>query len=434
MTDAAPDAPVAAPPAAPAPPGDGATREGERLPGLDLLRGLALLGILPANLPSFALPAAPSDDVVHFMSPAVSEAVAIGVLRTLVAEKFITIFALLFGVGLALQRGRALARTDDGFYPRTLWRLTLLAGLGLAHAIFVWHGDVLFYYATIGAAALAVSSLPPRILLGAGGAALLVPPLVLLGVAGVIGTLGDASGPATLEAALAAPDVGVGFGTGVGREVAIFRSGTYLEQLSVRAATWLFIFGSVVMFYGWRILGLFLFGMAAHALGLLSPGPRERAVLRRLLVGGLVVGLPIEVYQGVLHAGGPLPVAFGLRLEALHQVGSLSLALSYAAAVLLVPAAWCSRAPLRWVGNIGRTALSNYLSQSLICTFMFYSWGLGLFATLTRAQLWGVAAIVWSVQLVASALWLRWFVMGPVEWVWRTLTWWRVQPFVRRAA
>lgn len=438
MTEPARDPPASAPPApAPVPPGEGATREGERLPGLDVLRGLALLGILPANLPSFALPAAPSDDVVHFMSPAVSEAVAHGVLRAVVAEKFITLFALLFGAGLALQRGRSLARADEGFYPRTLWRLLLLGGLGLAHAILVWHGDVLFYYATIGVAALALSSLAPRWLLGLGGVSLLVPPIMLVGAAALIEAFGvpggmEVGGPPTLEAALAAPHLDGGLGVGVGREVAIFRSGTYPEQLSVRATHWLYVFSSVVMFYGWRVLGLFLLGLAAHRLGLLSPGPRERTVLRRLLAAGLVVGVPIEVYQGVLHARGPLPVAFGLRLEALHQLGSLSLALVYASAVLLLPTTWYARAPLRWLGNVGRTALSNYLSQSVLCTFVFYSWGLGLFATLTRAQLWGVAAIVWVVQLTVSALWLRWFVMGPVEWAWRSLTWWSPQPLVRR--
>lgn len=432
MTDVAPDAPAPAPAPALA---DGATREGERLPGLDVLRGLALLGILPANLTSFALPSAPSDDVVHFMSPAASEALAHGVLRTLVTEKFITIFALLFGAGLALQRERALARGGEGFYPRTLWRLMLLAGLGLCHAIFVWQGDVLLYYAIIGVGALAISALPPQPLLVLGGASLLLSALILLSVASVVGSWMDAPGPATLVEALEHPDVAGGIGGGVGREVATFRSGAYLDQVQTRAGIYVAIFGSVVFFYGWRVGGLLLLGMAAQKLGLLSPGPRERAVLRGLLVGGLLVGVPIELYQGVEHAAhGPLPVAFGMRLEALHEVGSLSLALAYASAVLLLPAAWYSRAPLRWLGNVGRTALSNYLGQSLVCTFVFYSWGLGLFATLTRAQLWGVAAIVWAVQLTVSALWLRWFVMGPVEWVWRTLTWWSPQPLARRAA
>lgn len=416
-------------PAPPTPPA-GPTREGSRIAALDVLRGVAILGILPANLPTFALPAAAADDLVHFMSPAPSEAVAFGVLRALVTEKFVTLFALMFGVGLALQRSRATG--DPRFYPRTAWRLALLLAIGVAHAVLLWHGDVLVYYATIGVAALALSWLPPRALLGLGGAALLIPPLILLGVAPWLEP-GHPSGPATLAAALADPAAGGGGFTGVGAEVLAFREGAYVDMLTTRVGHWLQVAFAVVLFYGWRIVGLFLVGMSAEQLGLLAPGERQRRALRVLLVAGLAVGLPIEVWQAVVKAGGPLAFAWLLRVEAVHHVGSLALATAYASAVLLLPATWLPRAPLRWLGAVGRLALSNYLGQTVVCTLIFYSYGLGLFARLTRAQLWGVALVVWAAQLALSALWLRRFVMGPVEWAWRSLTWGRAQPFVRRA-
>lgn len=434
MTDAAPNSP---PPVAAPTPLTGPLREQGRIAALDVLRGVAILGILPANLPSFALPAGPSDDVVHFMSPATSEAVAFGLLQALVSEKFITLFALLFGAGLALQRSRAQVRVE--FYLRTAWRLSLLAGIGLAHAVLLWHGDVLFYYAAIGAAALALSWLPPRALLGLGAAALLVPPLLLVGLS-QLGPLlggGDLHGPPTLAAALADVDAGGGAGgagvLGVGAEVHVFRDGAYLDMLAARVPLWLMIAFSVVLFYGWRIAGLFLIGVAVQRLGLLTPGAGERRVLRASLAVGLAVGAPIEVWHAVVKAAGPLPLDRILRVEAVHQAGSLALAAAYGSAVLLLPTAWLARAPLCWLGAVGRVALTNYLGQTVVCTLIFYSYGLGLFATLTRVQLWAVAAVIWAAQLALSALWLRWFLMGPVEWAWRSLTWGRAQPLVRRA-
>ncbi|MCO5169571.1 MAG: DUF418 domain-containing protein [Planctomycetes bacterium] len=426
MADGDPEA-TAAPPLDPTPAGP--TGERQRIVALDVLRGVAILGILPVNVLSFALPAAVIEDAVHFMSPARSEAWAHGLLQTLVSYKFITIFALLFGAGLALQRSRAGA--DASFYPRTGWRLALLAGLGLLHAFGLWHGDVLFFYATIGAVALALSWFPTPALLALGVlGAVVIPSVVLLLVSLV--PVPVELGPRTLEAALAAPDAAGAVGSvGIGREVEVFRGGTYLEMLGVRAVHWLYQLGAMLMIFGWRVAGLFFLGIAAERLGLLRPDERGRRVLRWMLVLGLVIGLPVELWQATVKATGPVPYAALLRVEAAHQVGSLALALAYAAGVLLLPAAWLPEAPLRWLSNVGRLALTNYLGQTVICTTIFYAYGLGWFATLTRVQLWGVAVAVWVVQLALSALWLRWFVMGPVEWAWRSLTWLKVQPLRR---
>lgn len=427
MADGAPDPAPAAPPLDPTPAGP--TREGQRIVALDVLRGVAILGILPVNVLSFGLPAAVIEDPVHFMSPARSEAVAHGLLQALFGYKFITIFALLFGAGLALQRARA--ADDPAFYPRTGWRLALLAGLGLAHAFGLWHGDVLFFYATIGAVALALSWFPMPALLALGLLGAVAAPagvLLLMSLAPVPAEVG----PRTIEAALAAPDLAGAVGPiGLGREVEVFRGGSYVEMLGIRALHWLYQLGAMLLIFGWRVAGLFFLGIAGQRLGLLRPDERGRRVLRALLVVGLVVGLPLEVWQAVVKATGPAPHATLMRVEAAHQVGSLALALAYASAALLVPAAWLPRAPLRWLSNVGRLALTNYLGQTVICTFVFYSYGLGLFATLTRVQLWGVALAVWAVQLALSALWLRWFVMGPVEWAWRSLTWLKAQPLRR---
>jgi uncharacterized protein len=407
-------------------PAPGATREEERIPALDVLRGVALLGILQVNLYSFALPAAPADDVVHFMSPARSEAAAHFVVHALFQEKFITLFALLFGVGLSLQH----ARGGEGFYPRTLWRLALLGGLGLLHGLGLWYGDVLFVYATIGLGALVLVWAPPAALLPIGALSLALPILLMLSFS--LFDLPASEGPRTLEQALAQPDLRGSVGpVGVGREVEVFRHGSYGEMLAIRAEHWGFMLVAVLMVYGWRIAGLFLVGMGAHKLGLLRPEGRARVALLALVGAGLAVGLPIELWTALVRLHEPARTAVLMRVEALHEVGSLLLALAYASTILLLPPAWLAR--LRPLGNVGRLALTNYLGQTVVCTTVFYAYGLGWFATLTRAQLFVFGLAVWALQLALSALWLRWFVMGPVEWAWRSLTWGKVEPLVRRA-
>lgn len=416
-------------------PGPGATREEERIPALDVLRGLALLGILQVNLYAFALPAAPSDDAVRFMSPAPTEALAHGVVSALFQEKFITLFALLFGAGLSLQHARGLARNESGFYPRTLWRLALLGGLGLLHGLGLWYGDILFIYAGVGAAALVLVWAPPAALLPLGAVALAIPILLMLLFSLAVGLPGvpaEEVGPRTLEQALAQPDLRGPVGpVGVGREVLLFRGGTYADMLGVRASMWATMLAAVLMVYGWRVLGLFFVGMAAHKLGLLAPDARRRPVLLALVGLALAVGLPIEVFTALVRLREPTDTAFVMRLEALHSVGSLCLALGYAATVLLLPPAWIAR--LRPLGDVGRLALTNYLGQTVVCTTVFYAYGLGWFATLTRAQLFWFGVGLWVVQLALSGLWLRWFVIGPVEWAWRSLTWGKVEPLRRRS-
>jgi uncharacterized protein len=381
--------------------GPGPTRDDERIAALDVLRGVAILGILPANLPSFAYPMAVCEDVVHFVSPAPSEAVAHGAMMLLIHFKFISIFSFLFGAGLALQRSRD---ASSAFFPRTAWRLALLAGLGVLHAVLLWPGDVLLYYACIGALGLAALGLAPRWLLVLGGALLIVPIGLSLLAAPLLSVAPDLAGlgasPRTLDAALAAPDV-----AGIGREVMTFRSDDYVAMLRVRVGAWAMFLIAVIIFYSWRIAGLFALGMAAFKLGLLAPDDARRAWLRRLRLVGLVVGLPIEVAHAVAAARDVGTLSQKMLLHAAHEVGSLGLMAAYVSTVLLLSPATIAR--LRGLAAVGRLALTNYLGQTIICTTLFYGYGLGLYASVTRAQLWLVALAVWTLQVLLSLLWLR---------------------------
>jgi uncharacterized protein len=384
--------------------------EAERIPALDVLRGIAILGLLPANLPAFALPLRVTGGPVHFVSPAANERVAFAAQQLFVSEKFITIFALLFGAGLAVQLGGRQASV-----LRTYRRLALLAGIGLAHVALLWSGDILFFYAAIGAVAVIALRIPigPRLALGA--AAALVPFAVALVKAFDTDLGGSLAGPTTIEAALAAPTRG-----SVGAELLLFRSDDWIAQAAWRVHTWTHLAAWVATLHAWRLLGLFLLGSVALEAGLFRPGRSAHA--RRAVIFGLAIGLPLELGYTAFKVQ-DLPYGPHMGFVAMHELGSLALACSYTGALLLVPGPWLLCGVFRWLGGVGRLALTNYLGQSLVCTTIFCGYGLGLYGAVTRTELWLVAGLLGCAQLLLSQLWLRWFVMGPVEWLWRTVTW-----------
>lgn len=405
-------------------PAKGPVPEEERLPALDVLRGLAMLLILPANLPSFAWPLA-LHDRTHVASPAQSEAWAHALVRVVVDLKMLSLLALLLGAGIALQRARA----DDraGYLRRGLSRHAVLAVIGLVHALGLWYGDILFPYAVIGCVAVAVIGawgvrpLP----LAAGGLVtigLAVGMTALLGLGAVASGFQD-TGPATVEAALAAPSAGAeGLAPGAGEHIRLVREGRWGEAFLPRLDAWFQMLGACLLVYGWRVLGLMLLGAAGHAAGLLRPDPaqRPRALLVRLACVGLGGGVPLEVLRAAALARlEPTQLGWWL-VEACHQVSALLVPVGLAAAVLLLPKGAFASAPLRALANVGRLALTCYLSQTLLCTLLFDGRGLGLYASVTRVQLLGLAAALTALQLVGATAWLRSFRMGPAEWLWRT--------------
>jgi len=416
------------------------TGEGERLHALDAIRGVAILGIVPANLPAFALPAA-AEDRVHYVAGGAGEEVAFFVLNALVDFKFITIFSILFGAGIALQAERADAsgREFFGFYA---WRLVLLAGIGLLHVVLLWYGDILFHYAAVGVVAMLAVRLAPRWQALAAAGLVLVPVLIFAAFAGLFAaqpglTAGATAGPETLSAAVAEVEAGeaaaglAGLGH-PGRETLLFREGPYLEQVVWRLGSWLVLLFTVLIIFSWRLLGCFLIGMALLRARVFHDPGAHRGLLWALVGVGALIGLPGEAARAAWLLEDP---AYGARmaLEATQQLSSLALALGYVALVLLLPAAWSARGPLRPFAAVGRTALTCYLLESVIGVGLFYSFGLGWFGRLTRLELGGAALAIMAALPPLALLWLRCFRLGPVEWAWRSAAYGKLQPLRRRS-
>ena len=409
-----------------APPRAAPVRAGERIAALDVLRGFAVLGILAMNVQSYSMITA------AYVNPMANDKGAgIGFAVWLLSHvffdtKFMSIFSTLFGAGMALMSERAAARNASAtgvHYRRQFWLLVL----GLAHAHLIWYGDILVPYALCGFILYSLRNLKPRKLLIAGFAMTAVTPLIFLFTAWSMQywppevvdamELGWAPPAAVAEA-----------------EIAAYQSG-WLDQMAQRVPAALSLETAVfLLVFLWRSGGLMLVGMGLYKLGVLS-AKRSSAFYRRMAFAGFGLGLPIVV-AGVLY-NTHHDFAFEhsqFQGQTFNYVGSLGVFLGYIALVMLaVQHGWLPGLQRRLTAA-GRMAFTNYISQSVICTLIFYGHGLGQFEQVSRLGQFGIVIAIWAAATgIWSPWWLARFRFGPLEWLWRSLTYMKFQPMAVRS-
>ena len=397
--------------------------ESERIGSLDVLRGFALLGILPMNIGSFSMPAA------AYFNPTVYGNLEgadywVWLVTHLFADlKFMAIFSMLFGAGIVLmdQRCRAKGIPFTGLHYR---RMVWLVLFGILHANLLWYGDILYWYGLCGMLVVLFRSLSPKWLTLSGLLFLAVASGFLLSA----GLTLDQWPPEAVEEAnrdlRPSPEA-------VETEVEAYR-GTWLEQMQERIPEAREMESSAFLFWAlWRVAGLMLVGMALFKLGVFS-AERSLAFYRIWILVAVGIGLPIVGY-GVhwnFARDWASPTFFFLGSQ-FNYWASLLVALGWVSVVMLVVKARRLTRLTEPLAAVGRTAFSNYILQTLICTTIFYGHGFGLFGSLERTAQLGVVVAVWTLQLVISPLWLRKFRFGPLEWLWRTLVYLQPQPFRR---
>ncbi len=379
----------------------------ERVTALDALRGFALAGVLFANLPLFAGHPYMTDAQLAALPTANIDSVAHTAMRWLVENKFIGLFALLFGVGAALQLARARARGARGLRLH-LRRLGWLFAIGSLHGWLLWSFDVLRFYALLGLLLPLFDRLRSRALLAASLVVGVVVPIVWRGVA------------VALAPAEQTPH-------GVFQS---FAAGDYLDVLAANwAFDWHLTFSPTQGAYQATVLGRMLLGLWLGR-KLLDSGLPAPSRLRTMALACLAPGLVgSAVFADLLEF--PHPVWRALPVE----VGTLCLTLAWSALFL---AAWQSRAAgstLALLAPVGRMSLTNYLLQTAFGLWLFYGFlpGPGLMGRVGAAALVPIWAAVFGAQAALSRLWLRYFTFGPAEWLWRSLTYGVPQPWrVRR--
>ena len=390
----------------------GPTPPSERITSLDALRGFALLGILVINIRVFSMPEQTllNPNVYGDFTGLNYWTWFLG--HVFAQSKFITIFSALFGAGVLLFVESKEEKGQDAVRLH-LRRTAVLIVIGLLHAYLLWYGDILVTYGLTGIFLLFVRDLDARRLAGLAGIFLLFIPAIELFAAVSIG--GEALSGQWLPAEAA-----------IRQEVAAYRGG-WLDQMSHRVGSSFqrqtsgFIGSSF-----WRVGGVMLLGMALYKRGVLT-GERSTAFYRRLVAGG-VVGVGIVVAGVAYIEANDWSAGAALYWRQFNYVGSLLVAGGYVGLVTLFVRWRGEEIVTRALSAVGRTAFTNYLLQTVIATTIFYGHGLGLFGYVSRVEAMGIVVAVWAVQVPLSVLWLRYFRFGPVEWVWRTLTYGEAQP------
>ena len=393
---------------------------------IDFLRGLALLGILVMNIQSFAMPFAAYFNPTALGPPSPSDVAVWMAGHLFFDQKFMTIFSILFGAGILLMTRRVEESGRGGrvallHYRRMFWLLVF----GLIHAYLIWYGDILVLYAVCGSIVFLFRRWRPARLAMAG--------VVVLAVAPLLTYVASTEMPnAPLEEQQEVRDFWAPSDAMLAQEIAAFQGG-WLAQLPTRAKYARDMHTFEMWIWGiWRAGGLMLLGMALFKWGVLT-AQRHRDFYPRLFIAGWLLGLPI-ILLGVARMSAANWEAFYSFFIGMsyNYWGSVLVSLGW---IGLFVSLWLTQAlgglAARLVA-VGRAAFSCYILTSLICTFIFYGHGLGLFGRVHRPGQVLVTLIVWTILLIAAPLWLERFRFGPLEWVWRTLTYGERQP-MRRA-
>lgn len=401
----------------------------ERYLSLDALRGFALFGILLVNIQCFAM-----------VFAALSNPVALGPLKgmdyvvamftyVLAQFKFMTLFSVLFGAGILLMTRKIEARGSKStglHYRRMLWLILI----GMLHAYVLWYGDILVSYGLCGMLAFLFRKISPRKLLIIGLIFICVVSLLFV----VLGWSFSQWPQEMVDMSKQSwqPDKET-----IAWENSIYRGG-WLEQMEHRVPVALSFQTSVfLMFTLWRVLGLMLIGMALLKWGIFTGGRETefsgrfdyKKMYRKLLIVGTGAGLAVTIAGWAANSRYNWSFEYSmLQGQQFNYWGSLFIAMAYLGGIMLICQSGNLSFLTRRLAAVGRMAFTNYLMHTVICTTLFYGHGFGLFGKVDRTVQFLIVILIFAFQMWLSPLWLTHFRFGPMEWLWRSLTYRKLQP------
>ena len=429
----------------PAPGALGPIQAGDRIAELDILRGFALLGICVINLQNFLGPGSLAVEAPLF--PAWYDRTAEFLVNLFGSGKFNAMFSFLFGVGFAVQMDRASAK-GAAFASMYVRRLAALFLFGAAHLIFLWDGDVLHVYAAIGLPLIFCRSLRDRWLWLLVFLTLIAPFAMGLALSGGSGeptaeqkersarraynhgivTLktygrGEYLAPAyvTLDQrkarkteGLSAPEF---------PPVRVEAHGTYPQVVALRVRDWLRSMREGAMYF-WPILGTtLLIGFIAGRRGLFRDIPRYRRFLVWTTIVSGVIGFAIAVlFAWAVLTAEPGDMMGGIAAIVAYILGRPFLCAFYMGGIILLAQNENARRYLQPLALVGRMPLTNYLMHSVVFSFLFYGYGVGLFYRVGPALSLPIAFTLYGIQVAYSNWWMKRYRFGPMEWLWRTMT------------
>jgi uncharacterized protein len=407
-----------------APPATGPMRPvHRRVQLIDILRGFAVFGILLVNQQLFHAPLFLPQTTIEWWPGALNEAVELLIIY-LAQGKFITMFSFLFGLGLAIQMERAESR-GARFVPFFSRRLFWLLVIGLVHSTFIWYGDILVIYALLGFLLMAFRKRADRTLVVWTIVLLLIPVVLIAGLVGLV-ALARTMPEAVEQMAESAAETE----RTVERLREVYTTGSFGEIFAARLEQRMTIYAYSFMFAPY-VLAMFLIGLGVGRRRLLHDVTPYLATIRRALpwlgVAGIVSNT-VVVGSFLMMENPQLPSgwSFVQQIGATFGWPTLSCFYMLSIALLLQNPSWARR--LSPLAAVGRMALTNYLMHSLVFTTVSNNYGLGFYGRITPPVGLLLTLLMYAVQIPLSSWWLSRYRFGPVEWLWRSLTYGKLQP------
>lgn len=400
--------------------------QNERADILDVLRGFAILGILLDNVFGFtgygfysmeqmkALPTFRSDSILGFLELA------------FVHGKFYSLFSLLFGIGFTIILSRNEKR---GINPVKIFyrRLFILLLIGLAHLMLLWEGDILLLYAMLGFLLPLFRKCSDRTLL-VWAVALIFSPLLV----DVIKVIFNTHAAGFLENIGQSVDKKNGLPTDETFAKFLYKEGSGWKEWRIwQASGYIYRYSYLIESNRFqKVLGMFLVGMWAGRKMIYTNLQQYTSMFRNLRKWGFIIGIPASIVMAYLEVFGKRPPdPLGLLHTAAYAISVVPLSMAYVSSVCLIWIRTNGNNKWKWLAPAGRMALSNYLVQTITCITIFYGVGFGVGGNIGPTVFIPIACCIYLCQVIYSNWWFRYFNYGPVEWIWRQLTYGKRLPF-----
>jgi len=395
------------------------TQSNERIVSLDVLRGFAVLGILVVNLQAFSMIEVAFFNPVTFGNFEGINKLTWIIIHVFFEMKFMAVFSTLFGAGIVLFTTRLEAKGNYSLkihFRRIGWLLLF----GMAHAYLLWHYDVLVCYAICGMWVVFMRNWNPKKLLITGLIFFSIGSIIYIVIGLIIPHLGEENIAFIVNTLNPGADL-------IQNEVEALQ-GSWIEQMPFRIESAITVQVFSLVQWNWRAGGLMLLGMALYKWGILSAEKSTKFYIK-LSVYCLIIGFLLVSWglKSDLDKNFHMPESFFLTSQ-YNYWGSLFISLGYIGLIMLMVKANILNLLKKSLQAVGQMAFTNYLMQSIICTFIFYGHGFGLFGKVDRAEQMIYVAAIFLLQMIYSPFWLNYFKYGPFEWAWRSLTYWKIQP------
>lgn len=396
----------------------------ERIVSLDVLRGFAVLGILLMNIVSFSLVTTAYESPAVYNDLSGADWYTWLVLHYIADTKFMSIFSILFGAGVYIFMERAEAK-EHAVWKLQSSRMGWLFVIGMLHAYLLWFGDILVTYAICGMLIATMRNWKPTTLFIVGFVTMFAISVGFMSLMYWSMQFWPTEEILKMQnsSLLSSPEMQA--------EIAAY-TGSWVDQYPHRALVAAMMqFILLPLYIVWYCIGLMMVGMALYKWRILSASRSIRLYMVSLIVSACI-GFPliaIGVWYKQEHNWDP---ARHFLDSNWNRIGGVFVAFAWICLVMLICKLGIFTFVSRALAATGRMALTNYLGQTIICTFLFYGHGLGWYNTFERVELLYVVGSIWIFQIIFSMLWLRSFRFGPFEWLWRSLTYFELQPMKRK--